>query len=76
MRNITGLVLNQIVLKYLIGIAAYALLDQKACKVGARDQFGIAGIHECAFIATRNTRFSQLLSHHLGAILATIPSTA
>jgi hypothetical protein len=47
-----------------------ALLDQKACEVGARDQLGIADELERSFIGPVNADLGQPLGHFLRALAA------
>ena len=72
MGDIAGFAFGQIAPEDFIGVAANPGLHQKTCKVGARDQLGVARVAQRAFVGPGNARFFQQTPHFSGARAAAI----
>ena len=68
--HIAGVAFGEVFAKHLVGFFAHAGFDQKAGKVGARDQLGVAHKLERAFVGTVDAHFGQLGRHFLGPLAA------
>ena len=71
-RHKAGFAFGQVAAKHLAGVFAHARLHQKARKVGARNQLGVAGVFERTFVGPLNAHFGQFVAHFLGTFAPAI----
>ena len=70
MRHIAGLAFGQVFAKHLVGVLADAGVHQKAGKVGARNQLGVAHIGQGALKGSCNADLGQSFGHFHGPLFS------
>ena len=71
--HVAGFAVDEVFAKDLVRVAAHAAFHEKARKVRAREQIGIAGVAQGAFVCALDAGFFQPGGHFFGARAAPAP---